>query len=189
VPNELVFTSASIICGQSSISSQNNFSGIATGVSLFAALGIGSIIAALISRWNSVSQLRQAWVDALRAEIADFFDAVEKVSQASVSQLIDLRTKRDAAILGYRKIALRLNMREASHRVLARRLEALLTVGRTIDVDRIDNAIVSAKRVLKAEWDRTKYGPFLPIVAFYKARRRLRALAKERRRRRRSSTT
>lgn len=150
-------------------------------ISLLAALGIGSIVAASISRWNAISQLRQAWVDSLRSEIASFFNAIEKVSEAlngSAEARLDLRPRRDHTMFVYRQILLRLNLREQSHRELNRSLKELLTIGQGIDLVRVDRALMLSRRVLKAEWQRTKFGPLLKIVKSSKARSRRRHLGR-----------
>lgn len=178
-----------ITCGEvSKPVAANPWAAWTVWVSLFAAFGFGTILAALISRWNSVSQLRQAWVDSLRSEIAEFFDAVERVAAVAMQTPphADLRAKRDAAMFVYRKVLLRLNMREASHRILSRRLEALLLVSHAADLQRVDRALLASRRVLKYEWERTKYGPFLGLALSWKRRARRSRLRTSRRQRRHS---
>jgi hypothetical protein len=159
----------------------------ATLISIFAALGIGSIVAAVISRWNSVSQLRQAWVDSLRSEIAEYFHAIEQLSAAfgDPSQAEKRRERRDHALMSYRQVLLRLNTTEPEHRFLSARLKGLLNVKTAPDLASIDVAMTAAKRVLKAEWERTKFGPFRPLARRLKRRLRLRRLRRARRRTRR----
>lgn len=156
---------------------------MATAISLFAALGVGSVIAALIARWNSVSQLRQAWVDSLRREIAEFFHSIEEISAAHSDPSLQskFRERRDNALLSYRRVILRLNTAEPEHRLLSKRLKALLSIRAAADLDAVDSAMAAAKQVLKAEWERTKFGPFYPSMRKVKRRARLRKLRKRRR--------
>ena len=158
--------------------------GIALGVSLLAALGLGSIIAAVISRWNAISQLRQAWVDALRKEIADYFLAVERVGESFSGPpeiRRELRPRRDHAMYVHRQILLRLNMSERDHRHLDRRLTALLLTGGAADLKQVDLALSAARRVLKREWERTKYGPLMRVARRKKRWVRYRSLTRSQR--------
>ncbi len=101
-------------------------------ISIFAALGFGTIVAALITRWNAVSQLRQAWVNDLRLDIADFFSAVEALEVASANRLTHSEKYgecRAKALYVQRRVLLRLNLRERSHRDLSRDLSAMLVGG------------------------------------------------------------
>ena len=171
--------SVSIICSTAASNpSAPGPSYLATMISIFAALGIGSIVAAIISRWNSVSQLRQAWVDSLRKEIAEYFHSIEQLNAAfSDAGLTSKRRERhDHALLSYRQVLLRLNMDEREHRFLSARLKGLLAIRTSPDLADFDVAMAAAKRVLKAEWERTKFGPFRPIAKCLKRRLRIRRL-------------
>jgi hypothetical protein len=159
---------------------------LATAVSVFAALGFGTIVAAMFTRWNSVSQLRQAWVNDLRSEIADFFNAIEGVLEVTAqgSPVSEFGARRSKALHLYRKVQLRLNMREKKHRELNKRLTGLLAINSAKPQDRVDAAVLSARMVLKEEWERTKYGPFLKVARRLKRSRRISAIRRERKKRR-----
>lgn len=156
-----------------------------SAISLFAALGFGTIVAAIFTRWNSVSQLRQAWVNDLRSEIADFFNAIEGVVEVAPQARgsSEFGTRRSKALHLYRKVQLRLNMKEARHRELNKRMTGLLATNAASPNERVDAALLSARRVLKEEWERTKYGPFIRIARRLKRWRRIRAIRGERKRR------
>lgn len=158
---------------------------LVTSISLFAALGFGTIVAAIFTRWNAVSQLRQAWVNDLRSEIADFFDAVEGVLEVTAlgRNAPEYGARRSKALHLYRKVQLRLNMTERKHRELNAKLTGLLVTNPAKPQERVDAAIRSARSVLKEEWERTKYGPFIRAARRVKRLRRGRAIRQERRRR------
>jgi hypothetical protein len=79
---------------------------------------------------------------------------------------------RTEALLVYRRILLRLNMREALHLALEERLKDLLVVqGRVLDSNKADAVIIAARRLLKHEWEITKYGAWTPIVVKFKKTR------------------
>jgi hypothetical protein len=186
VPSGQVFELVSIICEETSKQPAVTSSGSSVAaISLFAALGFGTIIAAVFTRWNSVSQLRQAWVNDLRSEIADFFDAIEGVRElAGQGQTpSDFAARRSKALHLYRKVQLRLNMSEHNHRLLNKRLTGLLTLNAVAPLDRVDAAILAARRVLKEEWERTKYGPFIRVARRVKRIRKVRSIRRDRKRR------
>jgi hypothetical protein len=74
-------------------------------------------------------------------------------------------------LLAYRKILMRLNMIEPLHQQLEKALESLLIVrGQTVDQNDLAAAVTLARKVLKREWEVTKYGPFTTIMAAVKTR-------------------
>ncbi|MBF7012298.1 hypothetical protein QUC32_21865 [Novosphingobium resinovorum] len=165
---------------------------LSLAIAFFAALGIGSIVAAAISRWNSISQLRQAWVDALRKDIAEFFHCVEKFGASASAKDTEtknkLRERRDSAMAVYRQIVLRLNFKEIDHRRLDKALKDVLLIQSTIDDRKMTKCLILSRKVLKQEWDRTKFGPFLSIYYKIKTSRRRRRLLKARKARAKSLT-
>ena len=108
-------------------------------VAFLAALGIGSVVAAGIARWNSISALRQAWVNSLRDEISEFFYKVDRFGAMlakeshSPAELEELRVRRDEAMASYRQILLRLNFREVQHRKLDYALTSIMDLSDRID--------------------------------------------------------
>lgn len=121
-----------------------------------------------------VSNHRQAWINALREELAAFFTAIDVIHfrMAMLPQGGDISTlevqqkARNKALLVYRKILMRLNMNEPPHQKLEKSLEALLTVRETtVNQNEITEAITLARTILKHEWEVTKYGSFsAPII-------------------------
>jgi L-cystine uptake protein TcyP (sodium:dicarboxylate symporter family) len=147
-------------------------------ISLFAGVGVGSVIAAVLGRWNTISNHRQAWINALRDDLVSYLKEIDvlhyrvaRVSgvfgESSVDDLGTLSEARAAALLIYRRVLLRLNMTEVLHVDLADKLEALLRVeGTTADGDLIKEVIILSRQVLKQEWAVTKYGMFTkPVMA------------------------
>lgn len=136
---------------------------------------IAAVAAALISRSIMIANNRQAWINALRDDLAQFFTSIDVIhfrmamlSQGGdVSKLEDQQKARNDVLLAHRRILMRLNMNEPLHEQLEKALEALLIVrGKTVDQDDLAAAVTLARRVLKREWEVTKYGPFTaPVVA------------------------
>jgi hypothetical protein len=80
---------------------------------------------------------------------------------------------RNAVLLVYRRILLRLNITEPRHIKLAESLKILLLIDSgTADPQRIEDVVAVAREVLKHEWEITKYGIFTAAVAQWKATRR-----------------
>ncbi len=135
---------------------------------------VAAITAALIARSVMISNHRQAWINALREDLAEFFTAIDVIhfTTAVLSQggdagrLEEQQKARNDVLLAYRKILMRLNMNELLHQQLEKSLESLLTVrGKTVNQDDLTAAVTLARVILKREWEVTKYGPFTtPIV-------------------------
>ena len=136
-----------------------------------------AVLAALIGGWAvMIGNNRQAWINALREDLAQFFTNVDAIhfkiaalSQGGqMSDLEDERKVRSKILLSYRRILMRLNMNEPPHQQLEKALERLLTVReKTVNEDDLAQAVALARNVLKQEWNVTKYGLFTkPIVAF-----------------------
>src|ERR1700731_4600630 len=97
---------------------------------------VAAIAAALIARSVTISNHRQAWINALREDLAAFFTAIDVIhfrmamlSQGGeTSKLEEQQKTRNDALLAYRKILMRLNMNEALHQQLENSLGSLLTV-------------------------------------------------------------
>ena len=150
-------------------------------IALVAAVGVGSIVAAIVGWWSAkavtISNHRQAWINTLRDDLATFLKQVDVLHfrQTRISgahnpnpTTDDLEKQQDArndAMLVYRRVLMRLNMTETDHEDLAEALNALMTVSKTTaDADKIDAVVGMARVVLKHEWAVTKYGIFTKLV-------------------------
>lgn len=139
-----------------------------TFIALLAAIGVGSITAALVGRWVAISNLRQAWINALRDDLATFFKELEQIHYAigDLQRAPAAKTeklKRDARVailFVYWRIVMRLNRTERMHIELRGKLDALMTVSSKVsDRAKVEEALDLARRILKREWEVTKLGP------------------------------
>src|SRR5271156_5535562 len=130
---------------------------------------IAAIAAALITRSVMISNHRQAWINALREDLAAFFTSIDvvhfKMAMLSLGEengrLEEQQKARNNALLTYRKILMRLNINEPLHQQLEKSLEALLVVRHTtVNQDEITATVTLARIILKREWEVTKYGSF-----------------------------
>jgi hypothetical protein len=131
------------------------------------AIGAGAIIAAVVAHLTTISNFRQAWINALRDDIAEFFKSLQTMNYAVSDYLKDSerneekhRVARVAVLFLYERIRLRLNRMEAPHIELERKLRAFLDnpLGQMLaDRANIDEAADLARRILKTEWDVAKY--------------------------------
>jgi hypothetical protein len=154
-------------------------------LALFAGLGVGSIIAALVGRWSAkavtISNHRQNWITALREDIVAFLQEVDKMNHAmsmavaskdlskKLSDVQGIHEARNSARLVYRRILLRLNMTERSHIELGNLLKAQLTVKEaSLDTTDIDAIVTLSREILKHEWAVAKYGIFTTPVTYLK---------------------
>jgi len=149
---------------------------------LIAVLGVGSIVAAFIGRRALISNHRQAWIDALRVDLALYLRELNSMHYAVgdllkgdgiASELEERkRTARLAFLLVYWRIVLRLNRTEKLHILLKQKLDDLMQVQSAVpDTSSVDDVIDLARIVLKREWDVTKYGAFTDLMLFIKGRR------------------
>jgi hypothetical protein len=148
-------------------------------LSIAAVLGLGSIVAGLISWRIAISNHRQSWINALRDDLADFLKELEIMHYAIGSLLsaaaddgtLEQRKQdaRVAVLFTYWRIVLRLNRNEQAHFDLKKKLDDLMVV-RTKVPDRkmLDETVDLARRILKREWEVTKYGIFLRPVLWFK---------------------
>jgi hypothetical protein len=95
-----------------------------TFIALLAGIGVGSIVAALISWLVAISGFRQAWINALRDDLSTYFQELEKMHYV-IGDLLHERSeankqkKREARIsilFVYSRIVLRLNRTNDDHR-------------------------------------------------------------------------
>ncbi len=134
---------------------------------------VAAITAALIARSVMISTHRQAWINALREDLAAFFTAIDVIhfrmamlsTSGHASSLEEQQKARNDALLTYRKVLMRLNMNETLHQQLETSLESLLNVGgKAVDQEELRAAVTLARTILKREWEVTKYGPLTPPV-------------------------
>ena len=149
-----------------------------TFIALVAAVGAGTIIAALVGHLTTISNYRQAWINALRDDLAEFFKALETMNYVIFNYLKDSekydeprREARVALLFVYERIRLRLNRVEEMHAHLESKLREFLDkpIGEMMaDRNKINEAVDLARRVLKSEWEVTKY----PWRGYWKRRSR-----------------
>ena len=150
-------------------------------LSFIAVLGIGSIVAALITWRTAISNHRQAWINDLRDDISTYLKELEAMHYA-IGNLFSAETDdgtlekqkqeaRIAILFVYWRIVLRLNRTEEMHVELRQRLDDLMVVTKRVpDRVQLNDAVDLARRILKREWDVTKYWPFTDLVLWVKRR-------------------
>jgi hypothetical protein len=132
--------------------------------------GLISLLGLIISKEQKVSDFRQAWIDALRSEIAlviTHANAIHGAAVAGFSSSAELWKIVRPDFLGINeavsKIRLRLNPAEGvSILACIQELEALLSPGRGIEYKKLDEVekklVLEAQALLKKEWRRVKDG-------------------------------
>ncbi|WP_150126058.1 hypothetical protein [Brevundimonas sp. LM2] len=145
-------------------------------IALLAVFGFGSILAALIARGVAIAQLRQAWINALRNDLAEVFATSDRIAklvrdQSAAEPKIDaLSEQSHLSMAAHRRVLLRLNPAERLHEELTLSLDALINVGSHDEyIKKIDGALRTAQSLLKQEWEVTKYGTFAPVAAKLKS--------------------
>jgi len=145
---------------------------------------IAVIVVALVGRSAIVCYHRQARLNALRDDLAQFFASIEVAQSRTSSQggetnnLERQQKARADALLIYRRILLRLNINEPPHRRLETALEALLLRNKGLNQEELTAAVTLARTVLNEEWDVMNYGVLAElIVAFKKQWKRMLAFA------------
>jgi hypothetical protein len=143
-------------------------------ISLVAALGIGTVVAATVGWWSAkavaISNHRQNWINALRDDLVTYLKEVDvlhfrmtKILSAggTGADIERQQEARNAAMLVYRRILMRLNMTEPTSIRLADNLRELMTIKSNVADEEQVNAVVNTSReLLKREWAVTKYGIF-----------------------------
>lgn len=160
----------------------NVFVAIATVVAAVIA-GLISVVTLTLTKEQKTSEFRQAWIDGLRQDLAEFLASARAMARASeelaafgsqyastpftmpASQIAEIR--RAVAVVFYR-IELRLNVDEPEHKELLRLLTRAIDEqnyqlqSQSFDVKSvlqvIETAAEYARPVLKAEWNRVKHG-------------------------------
>jgi hypothetical protein len=158
---------------------------IAAIATVIAALIAGAIsfVNLTLTKEQKTSEFRQAWIDALREDLATFFASTRTFSRATQEQqILEARggpeapfamSKEKIGDLRYQvaetryRIQLRLNPKEAEHTellrlmtlALAKQQEVLNGAGATdAALQAVENAAAYAPQILKAEWERVKKG-------------------------------
>lgn len=144
---------------------------VRTFIALLAAVGIGTIISALVGHLVAISNHRQDWINALRDDLAEFVKALEAMGYALRDYLQDSakfednrRKARITLLFVYERIRMRLNRTEDLHIQLERKLREFLDnplLERIEDRIKIDELIDLSRIVLKREWEVIKY-PWKP---------------------------
>lgn len=130
-------------------------------LTLVAGIGIGTIVAALVSARMSkavaIAGHRQAWINALRDHLSDYFHMIDRLEAArkrfDTGAQTAIAEARQTAKKEYRQILLRLNAGEKQHQVLEGLLAGLLD---EVDEARLEEAMGVSRAVLKREWEVTK---------------------------------
>lgn len=158
---------------------------IAAGATIVAALVAGafSFVNLTLTKEQKISEFRQAWIDALRQDLASFFATARAFARASQELKSLGKGSKDGAPLAFTeskisdlryqiaetryRIQLRLNLQEAEHKELLRLMqvaiekqqEALTQSGETEKaLQAIEAAATFAPQILKSEWERVKRG-------------------------------
>jgi hypothetical protein len=149
-----------------------------TFISLIAAVGIGTIISAFVGHLVAISNHRQAWINALRDDLAEFSKALEAMGYAVRDYIRDSekfddkkREARIALLFVFQRIRLRLNRTEDFHIQLEKKLREFLDnpiLERLEDRTKIDETIDLSRIILKREWEVIK-SPWKP---YYEKTRR-----------------
>lgn len=127
-----------------------------------------SLVSLIITKESKVSEFRQAWIDALRADIAEAIGAVSTVFLILNGNKHDgLGDAWKSATTAMARVDLRLNILEEDHRALERLLRETETVVREAEAgdydreaaeDLQDRVVVQSRLILKREWDRVRVG-------------------------------
>lgn len=101
-----------------------------TFIAFVAAIGVGTIISALVGHLVAISNHRQDWINALRDDLAEFFKALEAMGDAVSDYMRDSekfndkrREARIALLLIFERIRLQLNRTEDLHIQLEKKLQ------------------------------------------------------------------
>lgn len=130
-------------------------------MTLVAGIGIGTIIAAIVSARTSkavaIAGHRQAWINALRDHLSDYFHLIDRLvaarSRHDTAGPSAAKEARQIAEKEYRQILLRLNAGEPQHKELATTLHLLLDEAKE---ENLAIAMRMSRAVLKREWEVTK---------------------------------
>jgi len=143
---------------------------------------VAGITAAAITHSAKISEFRQAWINALRDDVATYFKELDRIhfyvgklhhnkDSARIEELEQQKYEARARLmLVYYRIRLRLNMKESLHSNLVEKLKLFWLVETTVsDQAKIDEAMTIAQALLKEEWDVAKE---LPLSRWFKRTRK-----------------
>ena len=137
--------------------------------------GLFSYLALIVSKEQKTSEFRQAWVDALREEMANFVASV-RLMRYTVSNLKKqhgggippdkqheaISEPYEKAIVAYNSILLRLNPKNPSSAALITLLKEVRDFIREGELEKATDRLAAtrdqARVVLKEEWERVKRG-------------------------------
>jgi hypothetical protein len=158
-------------------------------IQFIAGFGLGSIVAAIVGWFSAkavvISNHRQAWINALRDDLVGFLKEVDVLhfrlqrmdQTGDIAELEKQQDARNAAMMAYRRVLMRLNTTEVLHVNLAKGLNDLMLIrSKTADVNKVDAVVNASREVLKYEWAVAKYGIFLPLMAPRQWRKKRRAV-------------
>jgi len=145
--------------------------------------GAVSFVSLIISKEQKTSEFRQAWVDALRADLSEFSAQARQIAAEHTpysfkklaaalageeeDRLDQLLTNRQRLAQTYYSIRLRLNLSETDHEALLTHLDKVYEILNTTAAEglRFDETVAEldpmakvAQSVLKREWNRVKDG-------------------------------
>lgn len=139
---------------------------------------LATLAAAWISHAAKISEFRHSWINGLRDDLATYFRALEAVhfcvgrllKNTDPTKLDEIeQNKHDARselLFAYRRILLRLNMKENLHRDLSEKLkEFWLIEERVPNQEQVEKGIELSQTVLKEEWEVAKRLPVPRTVA------------------------
>lgn len=160
----------------------NVFVAIATVVAAVIA-GLISVVTLTLTKEQKTSEFRQAWIDGLRQDLADFFASARAMARASEEMAVfgeqypskpfalsgtQVSELRRAVATAFYRIKLRLNAEESEHKELLRLLMRAAeeqnerSQAKSVDasgvIQAIEVASEYARPVLKSEWNRVKRG-------------------------------
>lgn len=125
-------------------------------------------VAILQIRSTVISTNRQAWIDSLREDVAEFANIVCVIGYHGQMTSVEDGHARIARIerasYYYQKICLRLNPMESSHLEFSRLLESLTSLALKSDgaecqlAEAVAEVHSKAREILKNEWERVKRG-------------------------------
>lgn len=145
--------------------------------------GVIAMVNLTLSKEQKISELRQAWIDGLRADLATLLSNIRFLTIAIYEHYDGLDKKIDyphkvtglqatelkaAATESLYRIKLRLNKNESPHNILEDLIDSIVLEANsnTTDnetylnnmLDKIEQTSMQSRIILKAEWDRVKRG-------------------------------
>ena len=144
--------------------------------------GAVAFLASVLSKEHKVSEFRQAWIDALRSDLAELVSlhlllndviatSIREATEGSALKSVMLGKQAEFLRLEAAVARVRLRLNPNEHQVLLKAVRLLgelspkLRHGDVSDSNtRGEAVIIESQRVLKAEWGKVKRGEFLFVV-------------------------